>query len=75
MLENVGDPLTPSRITHNGRELLQGKHSTRGAGGAQRATSRASESAGTEPRQRIKAAHLHNDSAAEPQSSERYRGR
>lgn len=66
--------VTHSRTHHNAPELLQGKHSTRGAGGAQRATSRATESAGTEPQQRIKAAHLHNDSEAEPRSSKRYRG-
>lgn len=35
--------VTRSRMTHKGRELLQGKHSTRGAGRAQRETSRASE--------------------------------
>lgn len=39
----VGEALTRSRTHQNAPELLQGKHSTRGAGGAQRATSRASE--------------------------------
>lgn len=83
----VGEALTRSRTHHNAPELLQGKHSTRGAGGAQRATSRASEhnvvnhdgNKQSDEKARTKAArkrrHLHSDSAAEPGSSERNRGR
>ena len=56
--------VTRSRMTHKGRELLQGKHSTRGAGGhsvqprePQRVQDR---NRGRESKRR----HLHNDSAA-----------